>query len=105
MVARRRVEDSLQFRVNGDAERRAGLLLTHEEHVLHAEPAQSLIAAFAKMLTAHTHNIAAALCSVEPELEREAGLAADRMRGPELRDLVLSPDVMAVRRRCLELDA
>jgi hypothetical protein len=60
-------------------------LLPHGEH------------AIADVLTADADDVAAPLCGVEPERERQPCLRADRMTCLKRGDLVLTPSVMTVR--------
>src|SRR5262249_20527134 len=58
----------------------------------------------ADVLAAHAHHIAAPLCGVEQQREREARLRADRMMRLELRDLIFRPRVESVALDGRELD-
>jgi hypothetical protein len=48
------------------------------------------------VLASHADDIAATLCGVQHERERETGAGVERMPRFELRDLVLGPRVMTV---------
>ena len=63
------------------------------------------IGAVADVLRPHLDHVAAPLCGVEQEAEREPGLAADRVRGLVLRDLVVGPRVVSGRLHGRQLDA
>ena len=86
MLARRGVEHRLQFGMHRDRQLDAGLLLLDRQH---ARP-------LADVLAPHADDIAAPLCGVEQQREREARLGADRMMRLELRDLVVGPSVESV---------
>src|SRR5262245_55572372 len=92
MLARCGVEHRLQVRMHGNGQGRAGLFLLYGEHAL------------ANVLAAHAQDIAAPLCGVEQQREREARLRADRMMRLKLRDLFLAPRVESVAFDRRELD-
>ena len=88
MFARRGVEDRLQFRINRNQKLNAGLALLDVQ----GWPVLCL----ADVLPPHADHVAAPLCGVEQQRERETRLAADRMMRLELRDLVVGPSVESV---------
>jgi hypothetical protein len=85
--------DRRQVGMDGDRERGASLLLTNAQH------------AVADMLLADAQHVAAALCRVQPERKRKAGLGADRPVRLERRDLIFAPRGKTVRLWHLEADA
>ena len=88
MLARRGVEDRAQFRMNRKQKLNTGLALLDVQ----GWP----VVCLADVLPPHADHIAAPLCGVEQQCEREARLGADRMMCLELRDLVFRPRVESV---------
>src|SRR5580693_279382 len=91
MIARRRINDGAQVRVNRNAQLDSGLLLLDGKY------------AVANMLAPHSKNVAPALACVEPEGESQSSLRANTVRGLVSGNVLFTPGVNAVAFRGLEL--
>src|SRR6476620_2817977 len=85
VLARRRIEDGLQTRMQRDHKRLAGLFLLHRERT------------GADVLASDLDHIAPPLRGVQQQRKREARLRADWIMRLELRDLTIGPTVESVR--------
>ena len=90
---RRGGNDRRELGMDGNRQRRAGLLLTHGKH------------AITDMLPANLHHVAPALCREETERKRQTRFGADGMVRLECGNLVLAPGVVPVGLRQLKANA